>query len=51
LTGSFSASSTFAESVMLRQWMPVRSLWMSEPIAPPWNEISAFCGSSSATEL
>ncbi len=36
---------------MLLQWMPVRSLWMSEPMAPPWNEISAFCGRSSATEL
>jgi hypothetical protein len=30
--------------------MPARSLWMSEPMAPPWNVMSAR-GSSSATEL
>ena len=31
--------------------MPARSTYMSEPIAPPANEINSFCGRISASEL
>ena len=49
--GSLNASRTFAASLSVRHWIPVRSLCMSLPMAPPKYEIRPFAGRIIASAL